>query len=145
MRSVYSAGLIVMVTIVATADARAQSLKLRQIEAQAEVELAQEVEYTNKVCESNLTVKFDWTAVPESELGKYSASGYCKNGPLGGIRRTCDDSAGKDAVKKKIRSVTCGFGPTRSIELKDGVINYKINFESSNDTDFVFEYLQNHL
>jgi hypothetical protein len=29
--------------------------------------------------------------------------------------------------------------------LKDGTIDYEVNFNSSNDVDYVFEYLQNNL
>jgi hypothetical protein len=36
--------------------------------------------------------------------------------------------------------------PQRSVALKDGAIDYKINYrQSSNDADYVFEYLQNNL
>jgi hypothetical protein len=52
---------------------------------------------------------------------------------------------GQDAVKQKIKSITCGFGPERSIALKDGAIDYKIRFRSGNDADYVFEFLQNNL
>ena len=38
-----------------------------------------------------------------------------------------------------------GFGAERSISLKDGALDYKINFTSVNDDDFVFEFLQNNL
>jgi hypothetical protein len=61
------------------------------------------------------------------------------------MRRVCGNAMGKDAVKEKIRSVTCGFGSERSITLKDGTIDYKIQFRSANDADYVFEYLQNNL
>ena len=62
------------------------------------------------------------------------------------MRQVCEQSqVGKDTVKQKIKTFTCGFGPQRTIALKDGAVDYKINFNSSNDGDFVFEYLQNNL
>jgi hypothetical protein len=41
--------------------------------------------------------------------------------------------------------MSCGFGPARSIALKDGALDYKINFDSANDSDYVYEFLQNNL
>jgi hypothetical protein len=128
--------------------ANAQSLKDKEYFASEEKYLAEkEVPYTNEKCGTNLPVKFDWSTPPAPEdRTKYSAYGHCK-AALDGISRVCGMSqAGKDAVKQKIKSVTCGFGPQRSIALKDGAIDYKINFkQSSNDADYVFEYLQNNL
>ena len=58
----------------------------------------------------------------------------------------CGDQIGRDAVKKRIKSVTCGFAKARTIDLNDaGTLDYKINFSSVNDTDFVYEFLQNKL
>jgi len=62
-----------------------------------------------------------------------------------GIRQVCGNAAGKAAVKEKIRRMTCGFGAERTISLKDGELIYKINFNSSNDFDFVYNYLQHNL
>jgi hypothetical protein len=89
-------------------------------------------------------VKFDWTSVPAGALKEFSASGYC-DAALEGIRRVCDDALGKDAIKQKIKSMTCGFGGERSISLKDGSLAYTINFSSTNDADFVYAYLTNTL
>ncbi len=80
----------------------------------------------------------------EEDLSAYSASAWCE-AALEGIRRVCSDAPGKEAVKEQIKSLTCGFGPERSISLKDGVVDYKISFKSSNDADFVFEALENAL
>jgi hypothetical protein len=52
---------------------------------------------------------------------------------------------GKDAVKQKIKTVTCSFGSERAVTLKDGVVDYKISFPSSNVTSYVHEFMQNNL
>jgi hypothetical protein len=39
----------------------------------------------------------------------------------------------------------CEFGAERTITLKDGLLIYKINFNSANDFDFVYDYLQHNL
>jgi hypothetical protein len=140
------AGLIAVLLVGGAADAYSQSLKDKQYFADQEQYLAKEVPYANDKCDTSFTVKFDWSVPPApAERTTYSAYGYCQ-AALDGMRRVCESAqAAKDAVKQKIKSVTCGFGPQRSIALKDGAIDYKINFNSSNDVDFVFEYLQNNL
>ena len=135
----------IVIAICATA-ANAQSLKDKEYFASQEKYLADSAKFANQKCETNIAVKFDWSTPPTPEERRtYSAYGYCE-AVLDGMRRVCEaSSAGKDAVKQKIKSVTCGFGPQRSIALKDGAIDYKINYSSSNDADYVFEYLQNNL
>jgi hypothetical protein len=124
--------------------AGAAATKEKQIQPEQEAELAKNVERTNKECGSGFTVKFDWTGIPAGALKEFSAAGYC-DAALEGIRRVCDDALGKDAVKQKIKSMTCGFGGERSISLKDGSLAYTINFNSTNDADFAYAYLQNNL
>jgi hypothetical protein len=122
----------------------AAALKEKQLQPEQEAALAKNVEQTTKKCDSAFTVKFDWSGVPLSSLKEFSASGYC-DAALQGIRRVCDDAPGRDAVKQKIKSMTCGFGTERAISLKDGSLAYTINFKSSNDADFVYAYLTNNL
>src|SRR5262245_61205513 len=124
--------------------ATAAAAKAKQLEPEQEAALASNVEDTSKKCGSDLTVKFDWTGVRPGALKEFSDSGYC-DAALQGIRRVCDDAPGKDAVKQKIKSMTCGFGVERSISLKDGSLAYTINFKSTNDADFVYAYLTNNL
>jgi hypothetical protein len=122
----------------------AAAAREKQLQPEQEAALARNVEDTTKKCGSSLTAKFDWTGVPPGALKEFSASGYC-DAALQGIRRVCDDALGKDAVKQKIKSMTCGFGVERSISLKDGSLAYTINFKSTNDADFVYAYLTNNL
>jgi hypothetical protein len=118
--------------------------KEKQIQPEQEAALTKSVERTTEKCGSGFTVKFDWTGAPAGALKQFSASGYC-DAALEGIRRVCEDALGKDAVKQKITSMTCGFGRQRAISLKDGSLAYTINFNSANDADFVYAYLQNNL
>jgi hypothetical protein len=139
------AGAVVIALAVFSSVAVAQSLKDKEYFTDQEKYLANEVTSTNERCGNSLTAKFDWTKPPTPDERKtYSAYGYC-SAVLEAMRRVCDSPAGKDAVKQKVKSLTCGFGPQRTIALKDGAIDYKVNFNSSNDADYVFEYLQNNL
>jgi len=133
-----------LIALLAATGTQAQSLKEKQIQARQEAELAKDVEYTNKTCGSEITVRFDWSAVPPGALDKFSAEGYC-DAALEGIRRVCTDAPGKDAVKQRLKNITCGFGHERAISLKEGLLAYTINFDSVNDADFVYAYLTNNL
>jgi hypothetical protein len=143
--SVYR-GLAILLIGIGAPHVQAQSLKDKQYFAEQEAALAKEAAFTAKKCATAVTATFDWSTPPKAEDRKvYSASGYC--GPvLEAMRRVCEGSqAGKDAVKEKIKTVTCGFGGERTVALKDGAVRYSIDFKSSNDADYVFEYLQNNL
>lgn len=139
----YPAAMIVLLTVVGAASVHAQSLKERQYFAEQEQELAREVSHANQKCETNIAAKIDWSALPADRKGGVPYA-YCR-AVLDGIRRVCENAMGQDAVKQKIKSITCGFGPERTIAMKDGAIDYKIQFRSVNDADYVFEYLQNNL
>jgi hypothetical protein len=143
MRNVVSGAAAALVGLVVAA--QAQSPKIQQRVASETADLIKDAKQTNTTCQSSLTATFDWSAAPPAdELMKYSPEGYC-NAALEGIQRVCSDQLGKDAIKKQIKKVTCGFAASRQIELKQGTLEYKINFNSVNDADFVFEYLQNQL
>ena len=139
------AGVAVVTLSIFSSVALAQSLKDKEYFAEQEKYLAAEVSSTNERCGNSLTAKFNWLKPPTPEDRKtYSAYGYC-GAALEAMRRVCDSEAGKEAVKQKIKGLTCSFGPQRTVVLKDGGVDYEINFTSSNDADYVFEYLQNNL
>ena len=73
--------------------------------------------------------------------GSVRAENQCDRA-LVGHARVRADAAGKGAVKK---SVVCGFAGERSVSLRNGVLDYKIDFKSFNDGITVFEYLRNNL
>jgi len=138
-------GVTVVALAIFSSVALAQSLKDKEYFADQEKYLAGEVTSTNERCGNSLVAKFDWSNPPTpQQRTTNSAYGYC-SAVLEALRRTCDSASGKDAVKQKVKSLTCGFGPQRTITLKDGAIDYKVSFDSKNDADFVFEYLQNNL
>jgi hypothetical protein len=122
-----------------------QSLRIRQLEVHGDERLIGHADSTNKICDTNLTARLDWSDVSTADTIMWDLEGYCNSGALGGIRQVCTDKVGKDAVKMRIKRVTCGFAAQRAISLDDdGTLSYKTNFHSA-DVDFVFEYLQNHL
>ena len=137
-------GALVALTVISSV-AVAQTLKDKEYFAEQEKHLAGEVTFTNERCGNALTAKFDWSKPPAPDDRKtYSAYGYC-SAALEAMRRVCESKAGKEAVQQKIKSLTCSFGPQRTVALKDSAVDYEVNFNSSNDADYVFEYLQNNL
>lgn len=86
-------------------------------------------------------MKIDRAAAPNAEL-HYSARATA-TARFPRCATFCNEVAGTDAVKAKIKRITCGF--ERTIALKNGALDDKINFSSVNDYDFVIEYLRNNL
>jgi len=144
MKLTRMAGLVVMLAAIGGTAAFAQSLKLKQREAQEDQNLVADAKNLNDTCGTEIAVKFDWTAAPEEAVMANSAEGYC-DGMLAGIRHICGDDTGRAALKEKVKTITCGFAPDRAMTLKDGAADFKIDFKSANDGDYAYEFLQNHL
>ncbi len=87
-------------------------------------------------------MKIDRAAAPNASCT--TALGLLRQRAFRGARHL-QQVAGTDAVKAKIKRITCGFGAKRTIALKNGALDDKINFSSVNDYDFVIEYLRNNL
>jgi hypothetical protein len=145
MKALTWIGSLTAVAALIAVAAQAQSQKTPQQFMQAEqATLGGLANGANRDCGTSIAITFDWSGLQESDLSSYSPSGWCE-AALDGLRRVCADAPGKEAVKEQIKSMTCGFGPERSISLKDGVVDYKMSFRSTNDADFVFESLENAL
>jgi hypothetical protein len=95
-------------------------------------------------CHASFVAKFDWAGAQEADLKKYNVSAYCDSA-LSALNRVCLDQIGKGAVQKQIKTIVCSFGPERSVSLENGILNYHINFQSPRDSEFVSDYLVNHL
>lgn len=144
MKLVRSIGLIALMAAIGATAAYAQSLKMKQREASEAEDLVKDAKNLNESCGTEITVKFDWTGAKEDLITAKSPESYC-DGMLAGVRRVCDDPTGKAAVKEKVKTISCGFGAERKMSLKNGAIDYTIDFKSSNDGDFSYEFLQNNL
>jgi hypothetical protein len=149
----------VLVVVIGSAGADAQSLNDRLYRTEDEEILAKGryVRQANDQCGTQLAAQIDWTEVPPEFAGKDlpprpdgkapnrgRPSGYCFN-VFAALESICKTEAGKTAVKQRVRNIVCGFGPERTIELKDGVLTFKMNVNTYNNEDFVREYLLNNL
>jgi hypothetical protein len=101
----------VVVAAIGVASADAQSLKIRQWMLDQEQELLHDVKSTNRGCDANFDIKFDWAGAPEDKLANFSEEAYC-DAALTAIRRICSVAMGKKALMEKVKSVICGFGPS---------------------------------
>jgi hypothetical protein len=120
----------------------------RQIEKmKVQERLAAAVKETNARCGSDIAGRLDWgDQLSKPDLEPAAISRRCDNA-FTQIQRVCQDKAGKDAVRRQIASLTCGFAAKDSVALKDGAIDYRINLETSlfDLKDLVFQFLQEHL
>jgi hypothetical protein len=99
---------------------------------------------TNEKCGSNLSARYDRTGLPLDMLKDGYASSHCERA-IEGIQRVCEDAAGRKAVTKVVKTIVCHYKVPRSAELKDGVLDYYMDFTSFNDAITIFEYLQGKL
>jgi hypothetical protein len=100
---------------------------------------------TNRSCGTSITVEFDWTDVPAPAIKAGRPSNDCRHA-LDAVKRVCADSAGREAVAKRIRRIVCGYAAERSISLRDGELVFRNVFKEYEDyRPFIFEYLQNAL
>jgi hypothetical protein len=101
----------------------------------------------NKACGSRTSVRFDGDAVARARQSPSAADralSRCRLA-LAGIERICADRDSRDAVARDIKSVLCGIVSERTVSLKDGVLDYRINTRKLPPRSFVREYLQNNL
>ena len=101
--------------------------------------LQKEIDYTNEKCGVKITGSIDWTGSVLEDFDKYSGYGYCEEA-LSALESVCEDQDGKDAVKEKVKTFVCKFGK-REVTLKEGTLTWSAEWESSNNADFVKEYL----
>src|SRR4029077_13580897 len=103
MRTSYALATLILLVI----GAHAAPENIRERKAREEKFLVVDARSLNKTCASNITVRFDWSDVPEAELVTYGAENHCGRA-LDGIERVCVDAAGRNAVREQIATVICG-------------------------------------
>jgi hypothetical protein len=104
-----------------------------------------ETEYVNKEIESagkrcDTEFAFEWIDKPklrsEAERSKYTPYGICSN-MVKLVEATCrNDEDAKAAVKKKIKTIKCGYAKPRKLDLKAGTLTYMGNNEEANMWDW---------
>ncbi len=121
-----------------------QTLVMRNYMPDAEDNIARAAARINGLCQSSIRVRFDWSRIPSVTTSNQRPLGFCEH-VLDATERVCVDAAGKAAVRQGISSIVCSFAADRSISLRQGVLEFKSDFNASDDRSFIFQYLQSHL
>lgn len=117
--------------------AAAQSVA-RTREAQDKA-LKDKVDQTNRTCGTEITGKLDWSKIKEKDLESNAPAEYC-DGALGAIRAMCGDAAMRERLKA-VKTVSCLVGEKRAAALDNGTLTFTMEWNASNNDDFVKTYL----
>jgi hypothetical protein len=143
MKMFQGLGLVVIAMSIGGASiAFAESLAEKKKHKEQVEYLQKELDYTNEKCGTKITASFDWSKSKLEDMDKYSAYGYCESA-LDALESICEDSDGKEAVQKDVKKVVCKFGAKdkRAISLKGGTLEWTMDWEASNNADYIKEYL----
>ncbi|MDL5167416.1 hypothetical protein QSH14_09740 [Proteus faecis] len=128
-----------------TSSAFSATLAEKELQQKFEENIQSRVMDLNKSCDTNIKVVFDWPAFSADDLKTIGIDSYCSEG-LKGVINTCESSQiAQETVKEKIENIICSKATPRSIELKDGTLNFGIDFNAANDAKAVQEHLMNNL
>ena len=130
----------------ASCTATAQSLEIRNRQAEQEGELSTLVALTNKKCGVDLKTTIETATFNPDEFLQKSVVSWC-SAALTALENVCSDAAGKQAVAGAIKSLTCSGAASVSVELTNGDLKYAFPFSSaSNANELVIRtYLEKHL
>lgn len=128
-----------------SAPARADSLEARKLHAQQETELATQVDLANKACGTALHAKIDWSTFNSEEVLKKSVVAWCQAG-LDAIEDLCSDDMGKQAVKEKVKTLTCVGATEPAAKLSgDGELTFSFSLTPNQNKLLVRTYLEKNL
>lgn len=147
MRIIYTVACVVALTaLIFPQELFAQSLKEKKMHAEAEKDIQDDLKRLKDGCGADIAFSFDWSGFDVATAKNNSINGYCSEAVVANIAGKCEnEDLWKESVKKSIKSITCGFGPERKIELTEGKLHYVISFNSSNDGKYAVEYLENNM
>lgn len=131
--------------LIISSSAFSATLAEKELQQKFEENIQSRVVDLNKSCDTNIKVGFDWSTFTVDDLKTTGVDSYCSEG-LKGVINTCASSKiAQETVKEKIQNITCSKATPRSIELKEGTLNFGIDFNAVNDAKAVQEHLMNNL
>ena len=137
--------LVIIALVLMAASARAESLEARKLHAQQETDLATQLDLTNKRCGTALHAKIDWSTFDSEEVLKKSVVAWCQAG-LDAIEDLCGDDMGKQAVKEKVKMLTCAGAAEPAAKLSaDGNLTFSFSLTPNQNKVLVRTYLEKHL
>jgi hypothetical protein len=134
-----------LLVAIAIVPARADSLEARKMHAHEEADLATQLDLTNRACGGSLQAKIDWSTFDPAEALKKGVVAWCRAG-LDAIEDLCGDDMGKQAVKEKVKMLTCAGAAEPSATLsQDGNLIFKFSLTPNQNKLLVRGYLEKNL
>lgn len=125
-----------------SAQAAGPSLHERRHQRDQDKRLADEAEFTSKICESRITASIHWPSFQTRGSGA-SVVGRC-DVALSALERLCREN--KSKVQESVRHVQCGAGDKRAVVLSGSTVRYAVSPRPSRDDhDFVYKILKRKL
>lgn len=119
----FSTGLLALVIAFNASGVFAQSLEVKKMRAGEEAKMSTAVDLTNKRCGTAIKVQFNWAGFDEAASLKTAVAPYCQ-AALDAIEDLCGDDMGKQAVKEKVKTITCGGAAAPTADLVDGDVKF---------------------
>ncbi|MBZ4372453.1 hypothetical protein NR800_12400 [Corallococcus interemptor] len=86
--------------------------------SQAETQLAEALEATNKACGSKLTSTVAWDSITDEQINEMSFGSYCA-GPLESLQKLCERSdEAKRTIQQKLQTVECRMDAKAALKLE---------------------------
>ncbi len=134
-------GLVLLILVGGPLMAHAQSLKARKVQHGEEQVLAEEVSYTNQVCETDIEASVDWSSIQPDALVQGERPSASCDVVLGAIESLCVDESRKREIRKRVGRVVCAKGESRSVSLKEGTLFFQFRGSAGDDFRYIRDYL----
>ena len=97
-------------------------------------------------CGYDLPVTFDEKMITPFLAENTSVSAYC-DAPRSSLSGMCDDATAKDAIKGKIKKVSCKLGKKeeKAIKLVNGDLQFTVGLGAGNLDEFIRTWAENNL
>jgi hypothetical protein len=102
------------------------------------------LESMNRACATQVTGTVEWKSVSDDLVKRYSISSFCAN-PLAALERLCASAEAKAVIQRKVKALTCQFGATLELKVKDGTLRWVTAPEAANQEEFATRYFEKNL
>lgn len=134
----------VAASLLAAAPAAAQSLEVKKMRVQQEADLSTALALTNKRCGLDLKAGYDWKSFDEAEVAKKNVAPYCA-AALDAIEDLCGDQLGKDALKDKVKTLSCAGAKEPGAALSEGTLTFSFSLTPNQNKLLVRSFLEKNL
>ncbi len=121
-----------------------QAFDRRGEEARHEKDFGAALESMNKACGTRVTGSIGWKSISDELMKHFSISSYCAN-PVSALERLCGSGEAKRVIRQKVKQVSCRFGPTLELEVKDGTVRWTTEQDAPNQEEFAAKHFEKNL